>query len=96
VNWFKRLLGGGVTYEELNAEAAELPPGCEGLLALDHFQVSEGGAVHQQQGRTCACQALAAARLQAGHSVQRTFHKYDPMPVLCGCTPGVVFPTMRP
>lgn len=26
-------------YESLNAAAAELPPGCEGLLCCDHFQV---------------------------------------------------------
>jgi hypothetical protein len=29
-------------YESLNAAAAELPPGCEGLLCCDHFQVSTG------------------------------------------------------
>lgn len=38
VNWFKNLLGDDVTYEQLNAAAAELPPGAEGLVVLDHFQ----------------------------------------------------------
>ena len=38
VNWFKRLLGGAVSYDDLNREAAELPPGAEGLVLLDHFQ----------------------------------------------------------
>jgi hypothetical protein len=27
-------------YEALNAAAADIPPGCEGLLCCDHFQVS--------------------------------------------------------
>ncbi len=38
VNWLKGLLGDGVGYETLNAEAAALPPGAEGLVVLDHFQ----------------------------------------------------------
>ncbi|KAG2438453.1 hypothetical protein HYH02_010908 [Chlamydomonas schloesseri] len=39
INWFKRTLcGPGVSYAELDAEAAAVPPGCEGLTALDHFQ----------------------------------------------------------
>ena len=40
VNWLRReLLGGGVEYDVLNAEAGAVPPGCEGLTCLDHFQV---------------------------------------------------------
>uniref|UniRef100_A0A7S3VPG9 glycerol kinase n=1 Tax=Dunaliella tertiolecta TaxID=3047 RepID=A0A7S3VPG9_DUNTE len=39
VHWLKRTLcGPDVTYDTLNAEAEEVPPGCDGLLALDHFQ----------------------------------------------------------
>jgi FGGY-family pentulose kinase len=38
VNWFKGMLGEDVTYDSLNAEAAMLPPGAEGLIVLDHFQ----------------------------------------------------------
>ncbi|GBF92749.1 carbohydrate kinase [Raphidocelis subcapitata] len=39
INWLRRaLLGEGVGYGELNEEAAAVPPGCEGLVALDHFQ----------------------------------------------------------
>jgi ribulokinase/ribulose-phosphate 3-epimerase len=38
VAWFHRLLGGGVSYEELNAEAEGVEPGCEGVVCLDHFQ----------------------------------------------------------
>jgi hypothetical protein len=40
----RELLGGSVSYEVLNKEAAEVAPGCEGLLALDHFQVGCGCA----------------------------------------------------
>jgi ribulose kinase len=25
-------------YEEMNRDAAAIPPGCEGLVTLDHFQ----------------------------------------------------------
>ncbi|KAI8476673.1 MAG: hypothetical protein J3K34DRAFT_516264 [Monoraphidium minutum] len=39
VNWLRRgLMGGGVDYADLNAEAEGVPPGCEGLVCLDHFQ----------------------------------------------------------
>ncbi|UEM07068.1 hypothetical protein JL101_029130 (plasmid) [Skermanella rosea] len=38
IAWFKRLIDSGITYERLNAEAAELLPGSEGLVVLDHFQ----------------------------------------------------------
>ena len=38
VNWFKNMLGDEVTYDSLNAAAAKLPPGSEGLIVLDHFQ----------------------------------------------------------
>jgi len=38
VAWLRRLLGEQTTYERLDAEAASLPPGAEGLVVLDHFQ----------------------------------------------------------
>jgi ribulokinase len=38
VSWFKRLLGSDVSYDDLNREAAALPPGAEGLIVQDHFQ----------------------------------------------------------
>ena len=38
VNWLKRNFLESHTYDALNAAAADLPPGCEGLLVLDHFQ----------------------------------------------------------
>jgi ribulokinase len=38
VNWFKHLLPESIGYDRLNAEAAALPPGAEGLVVLDHFQ----------------------------------------------------------
>jgi len=38
VKWFKALLGDRIDYAQLNAEAASLPPGSEGLVVLDHFQ----------------------------------------------------------
>ena len=38
VKWFRELLGGGVSYDDLNAEARDLPPGSEGLIVQDHFQ----------------------------------------------------------
>jgi ribulose kinase len=40
LNWFKTLVGGGGSfYEDMNAAAAEIPIGSEGLVMLDHFQV---------------------------------------------------------
>ncbi len=38
VAWLRRIAGGTTDLAALNAEAAALPPGAEGLLALDHFQ----------------------------------------------------------
>lgn len=37
VAWCARLLG-GASYEELDREVENVPPGAEGLVALDHFQ----------------------------------------------------------
>ncbi len=37
VAWLRRITG-GIDLDSLNAAAAGLPPGAEGLLALDHFQ----------------------------------------------------------
>ncbi len=45
VHWFKRTLcgpEGAVSYDQLNQEAQAVPPGCDGLLCLDHFQVRQG------------------------------------------------------
>lgn len=38
IAWLRRLIGTEAELEQLNREAAELPPGAEGLVALDHFQ----------------------------------------------------------
>jgi len=38
IAWFKRTFAEGVDFDTLNAQAAALPPGAEGLLAVDHFQ----------------------------------------------------------
>lgn len=38
INWFMRNFGTDTDYATLNAEAAQLPPGCDGLLSQDHFQ----------------------------------------------------------
>ncbi|WP_250511619.1 FGGY-family carbohydrate kinase [Caballeronia sp. GACF4] len=38
VNWLRRLAGGNLDLKALNDEAREIAPGCDGLLALDHFQ----------------------------------------------------------
>ena len=38
VNWLKRNFLAHISYDALNAEAAKLAPGSDGLLALDHFQ----------------------------------------------------------
>ena len=38
IAWYKRNFAPDATYDELNAAAATLPPGAEGLLAVDHFQ----------------------------------------------------------
>ncbi len=37
INWLGRLTG-GLDYEELNAKAAALAPGADGLIVQDHFQ----------------------------------------------------------
>jgi ribulose kinase len=40
VAWFKRTLcAPDIDYHTLNQEAEGVPPGCDGLLCLDHFQV---------------------------------------------------------
>lgn len=38
INWLGRLTGGPLDFDTLNAKAAELEPGCEGLIVQDHFQ----------------------------------------------------------
>ena len=38
INWYKNLLGDAASYEALNAEAAALPPGADGLIVQEHFQ----------------------------------------------------------
>lgn len=38
VNWFRRVLGPDTTLPELSAAAALVPPGADGLMALDHWQ----------------------------------------------------------
>jgi FGGY-family pentulose kinase len=38
IAWLRRLAGGSLDLAALNEQAAALPPGAEGLLALDHFQ----------------------------------------------------------
>lgn len=38
VNWLRRIVGTDWSYDALNAEAATLPPGSEGVLVQDHFQ----------------------------------------------------------
>jgi FGGY-family pentulose kinase len=38
IAWFKRHFAENTSFEQLNAAAALLPPGAEGLLAVDHFQ----------------------------------------------------------
>jgi ribulokinase len=38
IAWLRRFIGPDVDLNQLNHEAAELPPGSEGLIVLDHFQ----------------------------------------------------------
>jgi len=38
IAWLGRLTGGALDLEALNADAAKLAPGADGLLVLDHFQ----------------------------------------------------------
>src|SRR4028118_685309 len=38
IAWFKRHFAEGLSFEALNAAAADLEVGAEGLLAVDHFQ----------------------------------------------------------
>lgn len=38
INWFKKNFAPATGYAELNAAAAAIAPGCDGLLSQDHFQ----------------------------------------------------------
>jgi FGGY-family pentulose kinase len=38
VNWLRGIVGSDWSYDALNAEAAALPPGSDGVLVQDHFQ----------------------------------------------------------
>ena len=38
IAWFKRNFAENIDFDTLNAQAAEIPPGAEGLVAVDHFQ----------------------------------------------------------
>lgn len=38
INWLRRLAGGDLDLAALNVQAAQLEPGCDGLVVLDHFQ----------------------------------------------------------
>ncbi len=38
INWLKRFVGGSMDFDEMNAKAAALPPGAQGLIVQDHFQ----------------------------------------------------------
>ena len=38
LNWLRRFVGDGFDFDEMNAKAAALPPGSEGLIVQDHFQ----------------------------------------------------------
>jgi ribulokinase len=38
IKWFTSHFAAGTDYTELNRAAAEIPPGADGLLVLDHFQ----------------------------------------------------------
>lgn len=42
VAWYRQLVG-ETGYAALDAEAAAVPPGSEGVVCLDHFQVAPGG-----------------------------------------------------
>ena len=38
IAWFKRHFAAELSFDALNAAAAAIPPGCDGVRALDHFQ----------------------------------------------------------
>ncbi len=38
LNWFRAILGNETSYEQLDVEAAAVPPGSDGLIVQDHFQ----------------------------------------------------------
>ena len=52
VAWYRRVLGLG-GYAELNEEAGAVPPGCEGVVCLDHFQVLGEGVFPGLGGHPC-------------------------------------------
>lgn len=57
VRWFVTELGGGRDAGALDAEAAALPPGCDGIVALDTWQGSR--TPHRDPGRRGAFTGLA-------------------------------------
>lgn len=66
VNWLRGSVVGQQAwpgFDALNAAAAQLPPGCEGLLCCDHFQVCCDP--HTFALRACLC-TVAAVQLQWG------------------------------
>ena len=38
INWLRRFLGGHLDFDAMNARAAALPPGSDGVIVQDHFQ----------------------------------------------------------
>ena len=63
VAWISRLLGTPNDWDRLNAEAAALPPGSDGLVMLDHFQ--GGRSPHTDAASRGAIVGLSLAHTQA-------------------------------
>jgi ribulokinase len=63
IAWLSRLIGSAQDFGRLNAEAARLPPGSDGVLMLDHFQ--GGRSPHTDAASRGAIVGLSLAHTQA-------------------------------
>ena len=89
VAWYRRLVG-EADYAALNEEAAAVPPGCEGVVALDHFQVGEAWPSGVKRGQGGSVRSVkwvcgnrrhhAAARMAACWLCRRGSHLHPWLP----------------
>jgi ribulose kinase len=78
IAWFKRHFAANTSFDALNAEAAKIEPGCEGLLVLDHFQGNPYALYRCPVARRHHgpdAQAHAGARLSRDHRRHLPRHK---------------------
>lgn len=85
VNWLRGLVGTDWSYDALNAEAAALPPGSDGVLVQDHFQGNR--TPHTDAGSRGAITGLTLAHGRA--------HLFRAAMEGVACGTELIFETMR-